>query len=110
MRARSIVWLALASASVPAPVSANDRPNYVLVNEEAGVPVFAGDITDRPYEVIGEVEAGVRKTTIFHPKASEKKIYRELWERARKLDADAVIKATYGKFTGPEADAAAEDK
>ena len=28
--------------------------------------------------------------------ASQKKIYRELWERARKLGADAVINATYG--------------
>lgn len=95
MKARHIVMLALAGAAAPA--SAKDKPHYVLVNEEAGVPVFAADITDRPYEVIGEVEAGVRKTTIFHPKASEKKIYRELWERAEKIGADAVIKATYGK-------------
>ncbi|MBV8686843.1 MAG: heavy metal-binding domain-containing protein [Alphaproteobacteria bacterium] len=69
---------------------------YVVVNEEVGVPVFPHDITDRPYEVIGEVKAGVRKATVFSKEASQKKIYRELWERARKLGADAVINATYG--------------
>jgi len=66
------------------------------VNPDAGVPVFPYDITDRPYEVIGEVKAEVRKGTIFSKEASQAKIYRELWERGRKLKADAVIKASYG--------------
>jgi len=69
---------------------------YVVMNEEVGVPVFPHDITDRPYQVIGEVTAGVRKATIFSKEASQKKVYRELWERAEKLGADAVINATYG--------------
>lgn len=69
---------------------------YVVVNEEVGVPVFPHDITDRPYEVLGEVTAGVRKATIFSKKASTEKIYRELWERGEKLGADAVINAAYG--------------
>ncbi|MEH3157804.1 MAG: hypothetical protein PGN08_02105 [Sphingomonas taxi] len=49
------------------------------------MPVFAGDITERPYRVIGEVKAGVRKATVFSKSSSEAKIYRELWERARKM-------------------------
>jgi len=69
---------------------------YIVNNEEVGVPVFPHDITDRPYEVIGEVKAGVRKATVFSKEASQKKIYQELWERAEKLGADAVINATYG--------------
>lgn len=69
---------------------------YVVVNEEVGVPVFDHDITDRPYEVIGEVKAGVRKATIFSKKASPAKIYRELWERGEKMGADAVINAKFG--------------
>lgn len=72
------------------------EPTYVVNNEEVGVPVFPHDITDRPYDVIGEVKAGVRKATIFSKEASQAKIYRELWERAKKLGADAVINATYG--------------
>ena len=70
---------------------------YVVVNEAVGVPVFDGDIPDRPYHVIGEVTAGVRKATLFSASASEAKIYRELWERAEKLGADAVINAEYGR-------------
>lgn len=111
------------------PSIAKDKPKkeYVVVNEEVGVPVFPHDITDRPYEVIGEVKAGVRKATIFSKEASQAKIYKELWERAEKLKADAVIKASYGdshvtafswgktnatgvaiRFTGPAKEAAAE--
>jgi uncharacterized protein YbjQ (UPF0145 family) len=59
-------------------------------------PVFPYDITDRPYEVLGEVKAGVRKATIFSKSSSQDKIYGELWERGKKLGADAVIKAQYG--------------
>lgn len=69
---------------------------YVVVNEDVGVPVFPHDLPDRPYTVLGEVKAGVRKATIFSKEASQEKIYRELWERAEKLGADAVINATYG--------------
>jgi uncharacterized protein YbjQ (UPF0145 family) len=89
---------ALAASLLSAPAAAGDKKKetYVVVNEEYGVPVFAGDIPDRPYEVIGEIKAGVRKATIFSKDSSEKKIYRELWERARKKGADAVINATYG--------------
>ncbi|KQS05160.1 hypothetical protein ASG11_04295 [Sphingomonas sp. Leaf357] len=74
------------TARAPAPVT----------NEDVGVPVFPYDITDRPYKVLGEVKAGVRKATVFSKSPSQKKIYEELWERARKLGADAVIKASYG--------------
>ena len=90
--------LALAAAAtapaLAAPATASALPGS---NPEAGVPVYSGDITDRPYRVLGEVEAGVRKATIFSKAASEAKIYRELWERAEKMGADAVILAGYGK-------------
>lgn len=84
-------------AALSAPVSAKEtKKTYIVVNEDVGVPVFPNDITDRPYTVIGEVKAGVRKATIFSKEASQEKIYRELWERAEKLGADAVINAQYG--------------
>lgn len=60
-------------------------------------PVTPGDISDRPYTVIGQITAGVRKATVFSGAASEAKVYRELWERAKKKGADAVVHATYGK-------------
>jgi len=88
----------LALAVAPAAQAKDKKPEkvFVVVNEEAGVPVFPYDITDRPYEVIGEVKAGVRKATVFSKEPSQVKIYKELWERAEKLGADAVVKVTYG--------------
>lgn len=59
-------------------------------------PVVAGDITDRPYRVLGIVAAEVRKATIFSRSPSQEHVYRELWERAERLGADAVINARYG--------------
>jgi len=89
----------LASAALVLPTNAQTivtaAPSAV-VNEDVGVPVFPYDITDRPYKVLGEVKAGVRKATVFSKSPSQKKIYAELWERARKLGADAVINAKYG--------------
>lgn len=89
---------ALTSSLAIAPAYAGEKvkKGFVVVNEEVGVPVFPYDIKDRPYQVIGEVKAGVRKATVFSKSPSQEKIYRELWERAEKLGADAVIKANYG--------------
>lgn len=96
-----IACSALAAAILLAgPVSpgfAKEKKTYEMVNPDAGVPVFPYDITDRPYTVLGEVKAGVRKATIFSKEASQAKIYRELWERAEKLNADAVVNAKYGE-------------
>ena len=75
---------------------AGHKKDFVMVNDDVGVPVFPYDIKDRPYEVVGEVKAGVRKATVFSKSPSQAKIYRELWERAEKLGADAVINASYG--------------
>jgi uncharacterized protein YbjQ (UPF0145 family) len=93
----SIVLGAVAALSLAQPGIAGEKhKTYIVVNEDVGVPVFPNDITDRPYTVIGPVEAGVRKATVFSKEASQKKIYTELWERAEKLGADAVINAKYG--------------
>lgn len=99
MKQRS--YLALAILCVAAPIqltsaAESKAKSFVVVNEDVGVPVFAYDLTDRPYTVIGEVKAGVRKATVFSKEASQAKIYRELWEKADKLGADAVINAKYG--------------
>ena len=92
---RSVLFAALAVA-VASPALAQPAPAVPLVNEDVGVPVFPYDITDRPYQVLGEVKAGVRKATVFSKSPSQEKIYKELWERAQKLGADAVVKAQYG--------------
>lgn len=61
------------------------------------VPVIAGDINDRPYRVVANIETNVRKWTVFEKDPSEAKVFRELWERARKSGADAVVNARYGE-------------
>jgi uncharacterized protein YbjQ (UPF0145 family) len=90
-------FAAVAALAIAQPAVAKKAPKTYIVNNEAvGVPVFPHDITDRPYTVIGEVKAKVRKATVFSKSASQKKIYKELWSRARKKGADAVINANYG--------------
>ena len=75
---------------------ADDHKAEKVMNEEVGVPVFPYDITDKPYKIVGPVKAGVRKATIFSKEPSQEKIYKELWERGEKMDADAVVNASYG--------------
>lgn len=95
MRLKIVLAAAVALAPLTAAVGQAVRES--VVNPAYGVPVFAGDITDRRYVVLGEVHAGVRKATLFSNAVSEAKIYRELWERGRKMGADAIIKVRYGK-------------
>lgn len=86
----------LALSPVDTAFAKKAEKQYQVVNTDVGVPVFATDLPDRPYTVVGEVTAKVRKATIFSKEASQEKIYRELWERAEKLGADAVVNANYG--------------
>lgn len=72
------------------------QPGYAEVRAMP-VPVIAGDINDRPYRVIANIETKVRKMTVFEKDPPEAKVYRELWERARKIGADAVVNAKYGE-------------
>jgi len=88
--------VALLAATPAAAQQAAPPAAAPMVNPDVGVPVFPYDITDRPYKVLGEVNAGVRKATVFSKSPSQEKIYKELWERAVKLGADAVINAKYG--------------
>jgi uncharacterized protein YbjQ (UPF0145 family) len=98
--------LALAVALVLMPVAQSSAQNVdpPAVAEVIGfaqirtmpIPVIAGDITDHPYRVLGVVEAEVRRATLFSRNPSQAKVYRELWERAAKLKADAVVNARYG--------------
>ncbi len=92
-----VVIASLAAFSLAQPAfSGEKKKDFVVVNEAVGVPVFPHDFKDRAYVVVGEVKAGVRKATVFSKSPSQEKIYRELWERAEKLGADAVINAAYG--------------
>lgn len=88
--------VAVLSASTSNAADKKGNETFIVVNEEFGLPVFPYDLTDRPYDIVGEVRAGVRKATVFSKAPSQAKVYRELWERGKKLGADAIVKATYG--------------
>jgi uncharacterized protein YbjQ (UPF0145 family) len=93
------IIMLLLSASVPAlaqVAEAEPAAAAIKASELPNPPVIAGDILDRPYTVLGQVTAGVRKATVFSKPASPEKIYRELWERGEKLGADAIVHATFG--------------
>lgn len=97
MSIRGILFAVLAVVSPISMAWAEEKAkSFAVVNEDVGLPVFPYDFPDRKYEVLGEVRAGVRKATAFSKEPSQQKIYAELWERAAKLGADAVINASYG--------------
>lgn len=96
MRGLILAIALIAGAPVAMAQNVTPQPGYAdLAN--LPVPVVEGDITDRPYRVLGHVNKGVRKATMFSKSASHEKVYRELWEDAQKLGADAVIQADYGQ-------------
>lgn len=72
---------------------ANAAPS---VDPAVGVPVYPGDLRERAYTIIGEVQASASKLTPFSNDADQLKLYRALWKKAQKLGADAVINARYG--------------
>lgn len=96
---RSAILIAVAVLLSPIGPSAAQRIDTIGYAEivKMPVPVIDGDITDRPYRVIGVVQATVRRATVFSKNPSREKVYKELWERARKLKADAVVNAKYGE-------------
>lgn len=66
---------------------------------ETKVLVFAGD-SDRPYRVVGIINDNLRKHFAFQANPTKEKIYAEIWERGRKMGADAVINARFGATKG----------
>src|SRR3954470_19342281 len=93
------VILASVLLAIAGPALAQEAADSTTAVKAANLPnppVIAGDVSDRPYTVVGQITAGVRKATLFSKAVSKEKIYRELWERGHKLGADAVIHASYG--------------
>jgi uncharacterized protein YbjQ (UPF0145 family) len=84
----------LLAAPLSHPVASEARMVENSVHDT--VPVFEGDVT-RPYVVVGEIRDNLRKPFAFMASPTKEKIYAEIWERARKMGADAVINARFGE-------------
>lgn len=96
---KSYVKLAAVLAFMAVPAASQNIENvesYEWLMRQP-VPVTTGDITDHPYRIVGHITKGVHKATIFHKDPSHNKVMRELWEKARKMKADAVINAEFGE-------------
>lgn len=92
-----ILAIALLAASAPAFGQNIANTSSYSYLKSLPVPVVEGDITDRPYRVVGHITKGIRKATVFSKAASYDKVMRELWESARKMGADAVVNAQFGE-------------
>lgn len=75
------------------PSAATVRP----VLDPAQVVVTTGDITDRPYDVLGDIEVTAKKTTLFHPDPTPAHVDEKLREQAAAVGAGAVVLVKYGK-------------
>lgn len=58
--------------------------------------ITEGDITDKKYKTLAELEVDVNKTTIFHKDPTKEAVNEKLKEEASKIGADAVIFVRYG--------------
>ncbi|MEI6002735.1 heavy metal-binding domain-containing protein [Paraburkholderia bengalensis] len=74
-----------------------NRAAVAQETDPEAVTITAADITDRPYVVIGDVVATVRKSTVFNADPTRKMVNEKLQERAAQLGADAVILVQYNR-------------
>jgi hypothetical protein len=75
-----------------APVVTSDRP----ATDPAKVILTKGDITDRKYQAIGDIDVTVNKATIFDKDPTPALVDQKLREKAAELGADAVIFVRHG--------------
>ena len=87
------------AATGHSPIGQTVEPAVSVENAAASVPVYEGDVR-RPYVVIGKIDDNLRKHFAFQANPTKIKIYAEIWERGRKMGADAVINAKFGQTVG----------
>lgn len=93
-----LAMAALLAATAPAAAQrvGGSMPEQAAAVLARPVPVTRGDIGDRYYRVIGRIDTFVGKP-LWQKPPGEAKIFRELWERAERMGADAVVNAVYSQ-------------
>lgn len=91
------------AASAGTPAASQNRSRRQTTQKQkidpaavAAITVTENDITDRPYDVIGDVKVTVNKTTIFNKDPTHEQVDDQLREEAAKVGANAVILVRYG--------------
>lgn len=74
----------------------NPSVQKIAKSSSSDIILTEGDITDKKYIVLGDIEVTVNKTTIFHPDPTKEMVNEKLKEEAAKLGADAVTHIRYG--------------
>lgn len=86
------------SSSVQPVTGVTSNPPAVrpAVKTAAAVLITENDITDRPYQSLGDISVTVSKWTIFDADPTQAKVAEALKEKAAGMGADAVILTRYG--------------
>lgn len=91
------------TAAADKPAAATDRNKRKTTQRQkidpavvAAVIVTENDITDRPYDVVGDIKVTVNKTTIFNKDPTHEQVDDRLREEAAKAGANAVVLVRYG--------------
>lgn len=101
----SIVFFAVALTGCASTWSSSNVDNASSTSTEVAlaptdeneVIITDKDITDRKYEVLGDISVNVNKTTVFNANPTEEMVNEKLKEKAATLGANAVVLVRYGK-------------
>jgi len=84
-----VILLALASCGAPDPNRLPRKsPDVVVLTEN--------DITDRPYQIVKDIEVTVAKPNVFAHDPTREEVALELRKKAGEIGADAVVLVRYG--------------
>ncbi len=67
---------------------------------DKSIPILETDLKDKQYDTISEVEAIVKKLTLFHSRPTNEQANYVLRYIAKKNNADAIIKVKYDYGVG----------
>lgn len=89
-------WFAVVAMALSLAACSGAKGPPPVVKSPDSVILTTGDITDRPYRVINDLDVWVHKPNVFARDPTPADIDKELKKRAAKLGADAIIFVRYG--------------
>ena len=97
-----VIAMAMTSGCASYRVSSNVEPVAAAVPAASSSKVLLAqdNLPGRKYKELGAVEVSVKKLTLFHKDPTKEQANEALIERARALNADAVINITYKEGVG----------
>ncbi len=96
----AIAFISLMSGCASYRTSSNIRTEVPAERANKEVLITEGDLTDRSYEELQWIDVTVKKLTAFHKDPTPEQANEALIEKARAIDADAVINVTYKSGLG----------